>query len=70
LAAEGSALWLFDLKAWDTQIDELVAGGKYSEALELLESLEDGSIPNKVCSDANPFVVLTFNWIDQTSCPY
>jgi Vam6/Vps39-like protein vacuolar protein sorting-associated protein 39 len=49
LSVEGSALWLFDLKGWDAQIDELVAECKYSEALELLDSLEDGSVPNKVC---------------------
>lgn len=59
LAAEGSVLWLFDLKGWDTQIDELVAECKYSEALELLDSLEDGSVPNKVCPVTRQSIVLT-----------
>ena len=48
LAAEGSALWLFDLKAWNAQVDELVSEGKYQEALELLDTLDEDKISDKV----------------------
>lgn len=48
LATEGSALWVFRMQPWETQIDELVQDCKYSDALALLDSLEDGLIPEKV----------------------
>lgn len=48
LAMEGTTLWMFSMKEWGAQIDELVKDGKYSEALALLDSLEDGTLANRV----------------------
>ncbi|KAG8830543.1 Vacuolar morphogenesis protein 6 [Serendipita sp. 400] len=48
LATEGSTLWMFNIQPWSTQIDELVADCKYSDAFALLESLEDGILPDKI----------------------
>ncbi|KAJ4480006.1 hypothetical protein J3R30DRAFT_3467312 [Lentinula aciculospora] len=38
--SEGSSIWQFDMKPWSEQIDELVVAGKYSDALELLETTD------------------------------
>ncbi|KAG8832639.1 Vacuolar morphogenesis protein 6 [Serendipita sp. 399] len=48
LAAEGSTLWMFNIRPWSTQIDELVAECRYSDALALLETLEEGVLPEKI----------------------
>jgi hypothetical protein len=48
LATEGTTLWMFCMQPWANQIDELVNGCKYVEALELLESLNDSDLPDKV----------------------
>jgi Vam6/Vps39-like protein vacuolar protein sorting-associated protein 39 len=48
LATEGTTLWMFCMQPWENQIDELVNGCKYVEALELLESLNDSDLPDKV----------------------
>ncbi|KIJ67051.1 hypothetical protein HYDPIDRAFT_174307 [Hydnomerulius pinastri MD-312] len=44
--AEGSTLWLFAPRPWSAQIDELVEGGRYADALALLEKVGGGD-PNK-----------------------
>lgn len=47
-AAEGSAIWLLRMKSWGEQIDELVEGESYSEALALLDSIDEATLPDKV----------------------
>ncbi|KAF9532490.1 hypothetical protein CPB83DRAFT_846876 [Crepidotus variabilis] len=46
-ASEGSSLWRFNMKPWIDQIDELVMDGKYSDALTLLETLDECQITDK-----------------------
>lgn len=48
LATEGTTLWMFRMQPWESQIEELVQDCKYSDALALLDSLEDGAIPDRV----------------------
>jgi len=45
---DGSTLWSLSLKPWADQLDELVIEGLYSNALSLLEIIEDSSLPDKV----------------------
>ena len=47
-AAEGSSVWQFTMKPWSDQIDELVVHGKYSDALDLLNSLDDSMLADRV----------------------
>lgn len=47
-ASEGGSLWRFDMKPWVEQIDELVLEQRYSDALALLEVLDDEQLPDKV----------------------
>jgi len=47
-ANEGSSLWKFDMKPWTEQIDELVLKKKYSDALALLDVLDDDQVSDKV----------------------
>lgn len=46
--AEGSTIWQFNMKSWDAQIDELVVGGHYSDALALLDIIDVVALPDKV----------------------
>jgi hypothetical protein len=48
LATEGSSVWVFSMRSWEEQIDELVETGRYAEALSLLDSIEDPLLPDKV----------------------
>jgi Vam6/Vps39-like protein vacuolar protein sorting-associated protein 39 len=45
---EGSSIWRFDMKPWGEQIDELVAVRAYSDALALVNSLDEAMLPDKV----------------------
>ncbi|KAJ7841376.1 vacuolar sorting protein 39 domain 1-domain-containing protein [Mycena olivaceomarginata] len=45
--AEGSTIWQFNMKSWDAQIDELVVGGHYSDALALLDIIDVVALPDK-----------------------
>ncbi|KAF7375244.1 Rab guanyl-nucleotide exchange factor [Mycena sanguinolenta] len=45
--AEGSMIWQFKMKSWNTQIDELVAAGQYSDALALLDTIDVIALPDK-----------------------
>jgi hypothetical protein len=47
-ASEGSSIWQFTMNPWSEQIDELVFAGKYSDALALLDSVEEPLLPDKV----------------------
>ncbi|KAF5342379.1 hypothetical protein D9611_001421 [Ephemerocybe angulata] len=47
-AAEGSSIWQFTMKPWADQIDELVLAGQYSDALDLLGSIDETALPDKV----------------------
>ena len=47
-AAEGSFIWQFSMKPWSEQIDELVLAGKYSDALALLDTIDEALLPDKV----------------------
>lgn len=47
-AAEGSSIWQFIMRPWTDQIDELVGSGHYADALELLNVVDDGGLPDKV----------------------
>lgn len=47
-ASEGSSIWRFTMKPWAEQIDELVLAGKYSDALALLDILDEDQLPDKV----------------------
>ncbi|KAH6909213.1 rab guanyl-nucleotide exchange factor [Coprinopsis sp. MPI-PUGE-AT-0042] len=46
-ANDGSQVWEFQMKPWDKQLDELVLAGEYSDALALLDTLDDASLPDK-----------------------
>ncbi|KAI0324590.1 hypothetical protein GY45DRAFT_1331365 [Cubamyces sp. BRFM 1775] len=46
-AASGSAIWRFQMKPWNQQIDELVEGGSYTDALALLDSLDAALVADK-----------------------
>jgi len=48
--AEGSTLWMFSMRPWGTQIDELVDSEEYVQALALLESLDKAVLSDKVGS--------------------
>jgi len=60
LASEGSSVWMFSMRPWEEQIDELVETGRYAEALSLLDSIEEPLLPDKVYfhsgRDGNPFM--------------
>ena len=45
---EGSTIWCFSMRPWPEQIDELVAAGQYSDALALLDAIDDTLLPDKV----------------------
>ncbi|GJJ08147.1 hypothetical protein Clacol_002355 [Clathrus columnatus] len=47
-AAEGTRLWKLCMQPWTEQIDELVRKSSYSEALALLESIDETLLPDKV----------------------
>ena len=53
-ANEGSSLWKFDMKPWTEQIDELVLEKKYSDALALLDVLDDEQVSDKVITFHSP----------------
>ncbi|KZV95384.1 hypothetical protein EXIGLDRAFT_739755 [Exidia glandulosa HHB12029] len=44
---QGSTLWLMGMRPWSAQLDELVAGGHYADALALLETLDKSSLPDQ-----------------------
>lgn len=48
--AQGSAIWRVYMKSWGEQIDELVVGASYLNALSLLDTLDAAVIPDKVDS--------------------
>lgn len=48
-AAQGSTIWLLIMQGWELQIDELVDAGKYTEALMLLDTIDQTVLENKVC---------------------
>ncbi|KZT07657.1 uncharacterized protein LAESUDRAFT_742773 [Laetiporus sulphureus 93-53] len=45
--AVGSTIWQFRMKPWSEQIDELVEAGSYSDALALVNSIDDALLPDK-----------------------
>jgi hypothetical protein len=45
---EGSSIWCFSMRPWLEQIDELVTAGQYSNALALLDAVDDTLLPDKV----------------------
>ena len=47
-ASEGSSIWQFAIRPWSEQIDELVLAGQYSDALALLDSVDESQLPDKV----------------------
>jgi len=47
-ANEGSSIWQFTIRPWSEQIDELVLAGQYSDALALLDSIDESQLPDKV----------------------
>ncbi|EJD06913.1 uncharacterized protein FOMMEDRAFT_117970 [Fomitiporia mediterranea MF3/22] len=46
-ALEGSSIWLFRMKTWSDQVDELVEEESYTDALALLDSVEEATLPDK-----------------------
>ncbi|PCH42287.1 rab guanyl-nucleotide exchange factor [Wolfiporia cocos MD-104 SS10] len=46
-AASGSSIWCFRMKSWSEQVDELVEGGMYADALALLDTIEEAVLPDK-----------------------
>jgi hypothetical protein len=51
--AEGSSIWQFVMRPWADQIDELVLGRLYSDALELLDVVNDSALSDKVCHETS-----------------
>ncbi|KIM35275.1 hypothetical protein M413DRAFT_449849 [Hebeloma cylindrosporum] len=46
-ANEGSSIWQFSIRPWSEQIDELVLAGQYSDALALLDAVEESQLSDK-----------------------
>ncbi|KAF9007557.1 hypothetical protein BDQ17DRAFT_1350883 [Cyathus striatus] len=46
--SEGSSIWQFHMKLWAEQIDELIVEGHYADALALLDTLDETSLPDKI----------------------
>ena len=46
--AEGSTIWQFRMKPWSEQVDELVRDELYSDALALLETIDEALLLDKV----------------------
>jgi hypothetical protein len=46
--AEGSTIWQFRIKPWSEQVDELVRDELYSDALALLETIDEALLLDKV----------------------
>ncbi|KAG2140140.1 hypothetical protein DEU56DRAFT_798886 [Suillus clintonianus] len=44
---EGSSIWQFRMRSWGEQIDELVQHCLYSDALSLLDTLDNALLPDK-----------------------
>ncbi|TRM64266.1 hypothetical protein BD626DRAFT_556986 [Schizophyllum amplum] len=47
VASEGSTIWQISMKTWVQQLDELMQAGEYGNALALLETLDEGVLPDK-----------------------
>jgi hypothetical protein len=47
--SEGSSIWQIRMRSWGDQIDELVQRCLYSDALSLLDTLDQALLPDKVC---------------------
>ena len=47
-ANDGSSIWQFSIRPWSEQIDELVLAGQYSDALALLDSIDESQLSDKV----------------------
>jgi len=47
-AAEGSTIWQFPMRPWVDQIDQLMLGGLYADALRLIDVIGDDTLPDKV----------------------
>jgi hypothetical protein len=47
-ATEGSSLWRFDMKPWLEQLNELVLKRMFSDALSLLDILDERQVSDKV----------------------
>ncbi|KAF8969138.1 vacuolar sorting protein 39 domain 1-domain-containing protein [Flammula alnicola] len=47
ITTPGSSMWRFTMTPWSEQIDELVLAGQYSDALALLDTLDEASLPDK-----------------------
>ncbi|KAF8150879.1 hypothetical protein B0H34DRAFT_155040 [Crassisporium funariophilum] len=45
--SEGSSIWSFSMRPWSEQLDELVLAGQYSDALDLLETIDEGLLSDK-----------------------
>ncbi|KAJ3573523.1 hypothetical protein NP233_g2376 [Leucocoprinus birnbaumii] len=45
--AEGSSIWQISMRPWTDQIDELVLGGYYADALQLLDVIDDSALLDK-----------------------
>ncbi|KAK2460159.1 hypothetical protein APHAL10511_007838 [Amanita phalloides] len=46
-ANEGSTIWQIDMRTWTEQLDELVMSGQYSDALALLDVIDENTLPDK-----------------------
>ncbi|KAF9266470.1 hypothetical protein L218DRAFT_956243 [Marasmius fiardii PR-910] len=44
---DGSTIWQIWMKPWSEQIDELVQSSQYSDALKLLDAVEEAVLPDK-----------------------
>lgn len=58
--AEGSTVWIFTMKAWGEQVDELVREGSYADALALVDSLDSALLPDKVGSSIDLLYTSTY----------
>lgn len=67
---EGRTVWQFDMKPWAEQIDELVQAGQYADALALLDTLEEGVLPDKVEYTFPVTLSLTHEIIIRMGCDF
>ncbi|EEB89649.1 hypothetical protein MPER_12232, partial [Moniliophthora perniciosa FA553] len=61
-ANEGSKIWQLWMKPWSEQIDELVQSGRYADVLKLLDTVDQGVLPDR---DKRQTLVRALNAVTQ-----
>ncbi|KIY43844.1 hypothetical protein FISHEDRAFT_67630 [Fistulina hepatica ATCC 64428] len=59
---EGHSVWQFCMKPWAAQLDELVMNGLFSDALAMVETLDETALPDK---ESRRAVICALNAVSQ-----